>query len=198
MTRRVLIVHAHPTADSFCGALSDLVRTTCIKNGAEVRVHDLYAEGFSAVVSANEWNLRGEAADTKPHLADHFADVSWCDTLVFVYPTWWSAQPAVLKGWIDRVLANEVAWIIDPTSGHALPNLRNVKRIIVVTTHGRSCLVNVLCGEWGRATIARSVRRLCSWRCRVNWLAAYSMDRSTRYERERFMQRVERRVRRAV
>lgn len=198
MTRRVLVVYAHPDPNSYTAALRDLVVDVCGQRGADVRVRDLYDEGFSAVLSANEWRRRDDEPSTKTHLEDHFDDVRWCDTLVFVYPTWWSAQPAIMKGWIDRILANEVAWNLDPVTKHALPNLRNVRRIIAITTHGRSKLVNFWCGQIGRFTIVRAVRRLCSWRCRASWLAMYSLDRSTRFERDRFMQRVERRLRRAV
>lgn len=196
MTRRVLVVHAHPDPDSFSAAIRDLAVRVLSERGSEVRVHDLYESAFSPVVSANEWTLRGAEPETKPHLASHFADVTWCDTLVFVYPTWWSGQPAVMKGWIDRVLANGVAWNLDESTGHVMPTLRNVTRIVAVTTHGRSWFVNLVCGRAGRTVIVRSVRRLCSWRCRVNWLALHSLDRSTRYERDRFMQRVERLLRR--
>ena len=196
MTRRVLVVHAHPDPVSFSRALCDLVVRVSGEVGNEVRVHDLYDVGFSPVVSANEWSLRGATPETKPHLAPFFEDVMWCDTLVFAYPTWWSGQPAVLKAWIDRVLANDVAWSLDETTGHVMPALRNVTRIVVVTTHGRSKSVNLFCGRAGRAVIMRSVRRLCSWRCRARWLALYSVDRSTRFERDRFMQRVERVLRR--
>jgi putative NADPH-quinone reductase len=198
MNSKVLVVYAHPDPNSFCGAIRDLVVRTCTSRGSEVRVHDLYDESFSAVMSANEWRLRSAELASKPHLSAHCADVVWCDTLVFVYPTWWSAQPAILKAWVDRVLANDVAWSLDPTTGHALPTLRNVRRILVITTHGRSKLVNFWCGQIGRFTLVRAVRRLCSWRCRAHWTAMYSLDRSTRYERDRFMQRVERRVRRVA
>ena len=198
MSRRVLVVYAHPEPTSFCGALRDVVVRVCEERGSEVRLHDLYDSGFSPVMSANEWSLRAAPPDTKPHLASHFADVEWCDTLVFVYPTWWSGQPAIMKGWIDRVLANGVAWNIDAESGHVMPDLRNVTRIVAVTTHGRSRAVNFLCGRGGRAIIVRCVRRLCSWRCRVKWLALHSLDGSTRFERDRFMQRVERVLRRTV
>jgi len=196
MTRRILLVHAHPDPASFSYALRESVVRVASEGGSEVRIHDLYDSGFSPVVSANEWSLRGATPDTKPHLGPYFDDVAWCDTLVFVYPTWWSGQPAVMKAWIDRVLANGVAWNIDDTTGQAMPALRNVTRIVAVTTHGRSRTVNLLCGRAGRAVIMRSVRRLCSWRCRAHWVALYSLDRSTRFERDRFMQRVERLLRR--
>ena len=196
MTRRILVVHAHPDPTSFAHGLFDLVIRVCSEVGNEIRVHDLYESGFSPVVSANEWSLRGAAPSTKPHLASYFDDVAWCDTLVFVYPTWWSGQPAVLKAWIDRVLANGVAWNLDETTGQVMPTLRNVTRIVVVTTHGRSKSANLLCGRAGRTVVVRSIRRLCSWRCRTHWLALYSVDRSTRFERDRFKQRVERILRR--
>lgn len=196
MNRKVLVIHAHPEAASFSAALRDLVVRVCQERGNEVRMRDLYEEGFSPVVSPNEWSLRGEAPESKPHLSEYFDDVAWCDTLVFVYPTWWSGQPAVMKGWIDRVLANGVAWNLDPESGHSMPALRNVTRIVAVTTHGRSRAANFVCGRAGRSVIVRCVRRLCSWRCRVRWVALHSLDRSTRFERDRFMQRVERVLRR--
>jgi putative NADPH-quinone reductase len=186
VTRRVLIVFAHPDEASYSAALRDLVLRVAEGRRAEVRLHDLYAT----------W--RGAAPESKPHLAPYFDDVAWCDTLVFVYPTWWSGQPAVLKGWVDRVLANGVAWTLEESSGHAMPALRNVTRIVAITTHGRSRTVNLMCGRAGRATIMRSVRRLCSWRCRARWVALYSLDRSTRFERDRFMQRVERLLRRIL
>lgn len=198
MTRKVLVVFAHPDAASYTAALRDLVVRVVEERKAEVRMHDLYESGFSPVVSANEWTLRGASPETKPHLTPYFDDVAWCDTLVFVYPTWWSGQPAVLKGWVDRVLANGVAWNLDAASGHAMPALRNITRIVAITTHGRSRTVNFLCGRAGRSTIMRNVRRLCSWRCRARWIALYSLDRSTRFERDRFMQRVERLLRRVV
>ncbi|MBM3730924.1 MAG: NAD(P)H-dependent oxidoreductase [Actinobacteria bacterium] len=196
MTRRVLVVHAHPDPTSFSRALFDHVGQVCREVGNEVRVHDLYGAGFSAAMSANEWSLRGAAPSTKPHLVPYFEDVAWCDTLVFVYPTWWSGQPAILKAWIDRVLANGVAWKVDESTGHVMPRLRNVTRIIVVATHGRSRGANLWCGRAGRTAIVRSIRRLCSWRCRAHWLALHAVDRSTRFERDRFMQRVERVLRR--
>ena len=198
MKRRVLVVFAHPSSSGYSGAIRDLVVKVCRERGSDVRVHDLYETGFSPVMSPNEWVLRMGSPDTKAHLRTYFDDVQWCDTLAFVYPTWWSGQPAIMKAWIDRVLANGVAWNLDKDSGHALPALRNVTRIIAITTHGRSRWANLWCGRSGRIVLTRCVRRLCSWRCRVNWLALYSLDGSTRYERDRFMQRVERVLRRVV
>ena len=72
---------------------------------------------------------------------------------MLVYPTWWSGQPAMLKGWIDRVWVAGVAWDLPPGANVLRARLRNVRRIVVVTTHGSSKLVNALEGEAGKRTV---------------------------------------------
>jgi putative NADPH-quinone reductase len=136
VTRKVLVVFAHPEAASFVGSLRDVVASIAAEKRAEVRQHDLYDEGFSAVLSLNEWQLHRAAPETKPHLVRHFEDLQWCDTLVFVYPTWWSAQPAILKAWMDRVIAHDVAWNVKDGADRISPGLSNVKRLVAITTHG--------------------------------------------------------------
>ncbi len=115
-----------------------------------------------------------------PALQRYADDLRWCETLVLVYPTWWSGQPAMLKGWIDRVWANGVAWTLPAGSSRIRPLLCNVRRIVVVTTHGSSKLVNSLQGEGGKRVVTRALRSLCSRRCRTTWVAMYGVDTSTR------------------
>jgi NAD(P)H dehydrogenase (quinone) len=72
--------------------------------------------------------------------------------------------------------------------------LRNVRRIVVVTTHGSSKFVNALQGEGGKRVVTRSLRSLCSRRCRTTWVAMYGVDTSTAGDRSAFLDRVERRL----
>jgi putative NADPH-quinone reductase len=74
------------------------------------------------------------------------------------------------------------------------PLLRNVRRIVVVTTHGSSKLVNAVQGEGGKRVVTRALRSLCSRRCRTTWVAMYGVDTSTTDERSTFLDRVERRL----
>ncbi len=74
------------------------------------------------------------------------------------------------------------------------PLLRNVRRIVVVTTHGSSKLVNSLQGEGGKRVVTRALRSLCSRRCRTTWVAMYGVDTSTAEQRQAFLDRVERRL----
>ncbi|HEX4983733.1 MAG TPA: NAD(P)H-dependent oxidoreductase [Ilumatobacteraceae bacterium] len=193
----VLVVHCHPDPDSFVASARDRVLAALDGAGHIVRVTDLYADGFDPCFDEHDRRTHLEPG-TAPALQRHADDLRWCETLVLVYPTWWSGQPAMLKGWIDRVWANGVAWTMS-SSGRAgasrlRPLLRNVRRIVVVTTHGSSKLVNSLQGEGGKRVVTRALRSLCSRRCRTTWVAMYGVDRSTADDRRAFLDRVERRL----
>lgn len=190
---RALVVVCTPVPDSYTAARAQVVIDGLSTAGVEVRVRDLYTEGFDPHLSAAERRNHLEAG-TAPEIADHATDLVWCDTLVLVYPTWWSAQPAMLKGWFDRVWACGVAWDLPPGANRLRPRLSNVHRIVVVTTHGSSKLVNSLQGEAGKRTVTRSLRLMCHWRCRTSWWATYSMDRLDDGDRRRELHRLERRV----
>jgi NAD(P)H dehydrogenase (quinone) len=65
----------------------------------------------------------------------------------------------------------------------------------VVTTHGSAKWVNAVQGEGGKRVAFRSLRVLCSRRCRTTWLALYGADTGSVDRRTAFLDRVERRMR---
>lgn len=191
---------AHPSTESFVGALRDVVTEELRLGGHEVRHRDLYEEGFSPVFTAYErLNHVGDLGVKLAHLPElrsHVDDLRWCDTLVFVYPTWWSAQPAILKGWIDRVFMNQVAWVLPDGAARISPLLTNVRTLVVVTTHGSSKLVNAVQGESGKRIAFRSIRVMFHPRVRTRWIAVYGLDASTDAERASSLRSVRKRLRR--
>ncbi|MER8763582.1 MULTISPECIES: NAD(P)H-dependent oxidoreductase [unclassified Mesorhizobium] len=52
---KVLVVHCHPCADSFSGAVRDTVLETLAESGHQVHLLDLYATGFDPVMRTQEW-----------------------------------------------------------------------------------------------------------------------------------------------
>jgi NAD(P)H dehydrogenase (quinone) len=191
---RTLVVHCHPDPESFTAAVRARAIDVLRERGHEVRLTDLYAMRFNPVLSRRE-EARHLEPGPDPTVADHAADLQWCQQLVLVYPTWWSGQPAMLKGWFDRVLVKDVAFELPPDSNRIHAKLRNVRRIVAITTHGSSKLVNALEGEVGKRMVTRTLRAVCHPLARTTWIALYGIDTASDAQKAAFLERVGRRLR---
>jgi len=192
---QVLVVHCHPDPESLVSAAKDRVLSGLRHAGHDIRFTDLYADGFRPELSAEERRTHLDPGIT-PELERYAEDLRWAQAIVLVYPTWWSGQPAMLKGWMDRVWACGIAWHLPPGSKIVRPLLTDIRRIAIVTTHGSSKWVNALEGESGKRTVFRSIRAMCSRRVRTTWIAIYRLDNATEKHRTDWLDRVERRFRR--
>ena len=195
---RTLVVYVHPVEGSYTSSVRDAIIQHLPSQHHEVRVRDLYAENFDPFLSATERALHHTPPTTRPELARDVEDLRWCEAIVFVYPTWWSGLPAMLKGWIDRTWMNEVAWSLPVGANTIRPRLTNIRRLVAVTTHGSSKVVNALQGEPGKRTISRSIRLMCNRWCRARWIALYSLDKSKLEDRQKHLATIGQRVARAL
>ena len=195
---KVLVVSAHPNDESFLGTLRSVILKELNELGHEVRHHDLYEENFNPVFTAYERLNHVGDINTKleelSELKPYVHNLQWCDALILVYPTWWSGQPAIMKGWIDRVFMNEVAWILPEGEARIRPLLTKVRRLVVVTTHGSSKLVNSFQGESGKRIALRSIRLMFHPRVQTKWIGVYRLDQSDESRRNRSKTRVTRRL----
>jgi putative NADPH-quinone reductase len=151
----VLVIHAHPCGESFSSYLLGRVLAGLDEGSHQTRLVRLTAEP-----------------------ADGGDDLDWAEAVVWVYPTWWSGTPAVLKDWIDR------NW--------PLRALSNIRSMAVVTTHGSSWWVNRFEGQNGKRLILGVLSDTCHQRCRRRWIALYGTDRSSPAGRRSFADRVHR------
>jgi NAD(P)H dehydrogenase (quinone) len=124
---KVLIVLAHPEPNgkSFNHAMVEIAASALGEQGHEVRINDLYANGFNPVGGPWEFETlpdpdrfeymaaQGHAEETGTKHADVVAEqekLLWCDLLILQFPLWWFGMPGILKGWIDRVMTNGLAY----------------------------------------------------------------------------------------
>lgn len=111
MPKRIHLALGHPRSASLCGALAGQYCKGAREAGAEVRELRLGEISFDPVL---HHGLPGHSdrarQELEPQLAQAQLDISWAELLVFVYPTWWGSQPALLKGYIDRVYLSGFAY----------------------------------------------------------------------------------------
>ncbi|MEM8872564.1 MAG: NAD(P)H-dependent oxidoreductase [Pseudomonadota bacterium] len=194
---RALVVYCHPSADSFTAAVRGIILDKLEGTGAEVSLVDLYEEGFEPVLSPSEWTGYLNGLPEGSQLTPHCQAVRQADTVIFVYPTWWYGLPAILKGWLDRVLLPDVAFRLSG-DGQISPALQHIRRIGVFTTCGATWAVTRFVGSPGRRTLLRGFRLLCARGARTVFCAHYAMDRSTAASRARHLQRVARAMDRLI
>jgi NAD(P)H dehydrogenase (quinone) len=187
-----LVVVAHPSTDSFCHVLADRAVSGLTAAGHEVTVLDLCALGVRPEMSADERHAyHGEQPILDPLIADHADLVRRAQILAFVYPTWWSGLPAILKGWLERVMVPGVGFEIDERTNKVRPALRQVRHIIGISTYGSPRSYVRLVNDNGRRVITRALRMSCGFRARTRWFALYSIDTSTAGRRTEFLDHVE-------
>jgi NAD(P)H dehydrogenase (quinone) len=189
---RVLVVHAHPDPQSFNRTLCDTAVRVLRANGHEVDLIDLYAEQFVAAMTRAERVAYESDSPIQCDQVRKYAElIRSANALVFVYPTWWFGMPAVMKGWLERVMVPGVGFGLDPATNTVKPGLGQIRRIAGITTYGSSRRNMALMTDGGRRIIGRCIRMMVNLRCRRTWLALYGMDRATDADRRTFLARVE-------
>jgi putative NADPH-quinone reductase len=190
---KVLVVYCHPVPESFCAALRDAAVETLRGAGHDLRLIDLYAENFNPVMCCDERRGYNDRPPDDPSLEPHIEAIRWAEAILFVYPTWWYGLPAMLKGWLDRVWATDVAFSLSADGG-IVPRMTHIRKLGIVTTCGAPWWLSQLIGHPGRKTILRGIRALCGTRCRTLFMAHYRMDASTPQSRAAYLGKVKKRL----
>jgi len=125
VSRKVLIVYAHPEPTSVARQLVDVSVQALQQKGHEVLQSDLYGMGWKAVFDERDFPSRvepkrlsfitesGHAYKNGLQTTDVTAEqqkLLAADAVIFQFPLWWFAMPAILKGWVDRVFAYGLAY----------------------------------------------------------------------------------------
>ncbi|MEM6373264.1 MAG: NAD(P)H-dependent oxidoreductase [Pseudomonadota bacterium] len=135
----IFSIVAHPRSNSFCHAISDAARLALEAAGHTVEHHDLYAEDFDPCLTPDEAYTIGDtfeetlkrAAD--PVLKQHREGIGKAHGLLVVHPNWWGKPPAILAGWMDRILVPGVAYRLETADG--LPEgLLAMEHALIVNT----------------------------------------------------------------
>lgn len=116
----VSVILAHPREGSFNHAIARTAADRLMVNGHTAVLHDLYQEGFDPLLPEQEI---AKGAHLPPLIARHCAEIAQADGIVIVHPNWWGMPPAILKGWVDRVIRPGVAYeFVEGDGGEGVPS----------------------------------------------------------------------------
>jgi putative NADPH-quinone reductase len=130
---KISIILAHPRQGSFNHAIAGTAAAMLRESGHEVLLHDLYGEKFDPLLPYDE--IARNAA-LPEEISRHCSEIAAADGIIIVHPNWWGMPPAILKGWIDRVIRAGVAYRFAETdSGEGVPvGLLKAGAVIVFNT----------------------------------------------------------------
>ena len=187
---RTLVLFAHPVDTSFAASVHRTIVDSLKAAGHDVDDCDLYAEGFSPVLSREErLNYHSTEICTKP-VQDYVDRLRAAEALVLNFPVWNYGYPAILKGFFDRVFLPGVSFKL--TNGRTWPNLQNIRKLAAVVTYGGDRWRTWLMGDPPKKVVTRAVRAVCHPLVKTRYIALHDMNRNSEAVRAAFLERVAR------
>ncbi|MEW6010055.1 MAG: NAD(P)H dehydrogenase [Methanobacterium sp.] len=129
----IMVIVAHPYEKSFNHALYQTVIKSLHTNQHHVYAHHLYKEKFNPILTGTEL-ANGKTKDSL--VIQHREEIKKVEGLIIIHPNWWGQPPAILKGWMDRVLRSGIAYEFDEDDdGSGVPHgLLKIKTALVFNT----------------------------------------------------------------
>lgn len=130
---KISVILAHPDPESFNHAIARTAVEQLNKYRHQVFFHDLYRENFDPLLFGDE--IPSDASPPQL-IKDHCDETKEADGIIVVHPNWWGQPPAILTGWIDRVMRPGIAYeFLEGDSGEGVPNgLLKARTAIVFNT----------------------------------------------------------------
>ncbi len=97
---KILLINGHPDKESYNYALAASYKKGAIASGAEIREINIGELSFNPNL---EFGYR-KRTELEPDLLNAQESIQWAEHIVWVYPVWWGSVPAIMKGFLDRVL----------------------------------------------------------------------------------------------
>jgi putative NADPH-quinone reductase len=187
---RALIIHAHPSPESFSAALAREAAAALAQRGYEVELCDLYAENFDPVLPLATFRHYLDATANRTGVERHAERLKAAQAVVFVFPVWHDGPPAILKGYFDRVFVRGVAFEL--VDGVFYPALHNITRLGAVALYGADRERTRKVGDLPRRFFRHNLGALVAPEARRDYVAGYEMDRADADARQKLLAKVRR------
>jgi NAD(P)H dehydrogenase (quinone) len=130
---RISVILAHPHPESFNHAIAETTVQALLQNGHQVAFHDLYLESFDPILCFEEIANDAQLDDV---IQIHCRELAMAEGIIVIHPNWWGMPPAILKGWVDRVIRPGLAYeFLEGDSDEGVPyGLLRARRAIVFNT----------------------------------------------------------------
>ncbi len=183
--KKVLIINGHPDKESFCFALHNAYKEGALSKGDEVQEIILAEMDFNPILQ-HGYRKR---TDQEPDLIDAWEKIQWAEHIVWIYPTWWAAPPALMKGFIERVFLPGFAFQYQDKSPFPIKLLKGKTSEIISTMDSPIWYYKWIVKDIGGHMIRHSIGAFCGIKnIRTTYLAI--IKKSTPEQREKWIRKV--------
>lgn len=132
---KVVVVFNHPYEGSYCNAILNSVTRGLKQSNHEVDIINLDKDEFNPVMTAQDLKAFRDKHPIDPRVIEYKNRLEQADHVVFIFPIWWELMPAMMKGFIDKVIFPGVAYdYVNGSNTRMKPLLVNIKGVTVITT----------------------------------------------------------------
>ena len=137
---KTLIVFYHPYNGSYCNAILNAVQEGLTKGEHSHKTIDLGKDGFDPVMRAKDlkafviYGRTGDIthSDVDPIVIQYKRKLEWAERLVMIFPIWWMNLPAMMKGFVDKVIFPGVAYRME--GSQMVSTLHSLKQVTIIST----------------------------------------------------------------
>ncbi|MQS53147.1 NAD(P)H-dependent oxidoreductase [Companilactobacillus mishanensis] len=131
---KTVVVYCHPYEGSYCHALLESLLKGASKSGEEVDFIDLYKDNFNPVMSGRDLLGFVKHQSVDEQAIDYEERLKKADRLVLIFPIWWELMPAMMKGFIDKVIFPGSTYKYTKSGLGMISLLPNLQSTTVITT----------------------------------------------------------------
>ncbi len=184
---KVLIIYAHPREKSFNQAILKRAESVLAELRQNVKIRDLYALGFNPSLSADDQNQLDQGI-IPPDIKAEQEFISWAEYIIVIHPIWWFGMPAIMKGYIDRVMISGFAYVYEENQ---MKGLLDDKKVLLINTTGTPELMMEKKGitKVLQASIDKGIYEFCGMEVEHLFLAGVPYVK--RADREDYLDQVE-------
>lgn len=187
----VLIVYAHPYEKSFNHGILRRVEKTLKCKKVNFQVIDLYKDNFNPAYTAKELSLFKEGKTTDPNVQKYQQLLKKTDKMVFIFPIWWNDIPAIIKGFIDKVMKKQFAYKVGATG--VVGNLKNIKQVVMTTSTSPTWYLKIFCGNAIKSVFIKSTLSQLGMK-NITWINFGNIDKSSENSRQNHLKIISKKI----
>ncbi|GGH20938.1 NAD(P)H-dependent oxidoreductase [Paenibacillus segetis] len=190
---RVAIVYNHPYEGSYCHAILDSVKRGLYKAGHEFDLIHLDRDQFNPVMTAEDLLAFRNKKSIDSQALEYIQRIKAAEHLVFIFPIWWELMPALLKGFIDKVIFPGETYDYTSSGYGMVTLLNNLKSTTVITTMNTpSIMYKLTYGNAIKKSLIRGTLKKSGIK-NVKWLSLNMVKSSSSEKRTKWLEKIEKR-----